>query len=145
MSGLILASILGVLGARPYEAVTVTGKAMLLTEALAAFDGLKIDADPAERQVVLLCQDGTLVPLLRDEASRALFDDARLRNRRAEVKARKFSGLPYLQVTSFKVEWEGALRTPVYYCDLCSISVRYLQACPCCQGDMELRMKPPER
>lgn len=144
MAGLVLASILGVLGARTYEKVVVSGTAMLLTEALAAFDDLKVDAAPADQQVVIRRADGSLVPLLRDEASRALFDDARLRSRRTEVKARKFSGLPYLQVTSFQVEWEGALRTPVYYCDLCSISVRYLQACPCCQGDMELRLKPPE-
>lgn len=144
MAGVILASLLGLLGAQPYKEVVVSGDALLLTEALAAFDDLKVDAVPADQQVVIRRADGSLVPLLRDEASRALFDDARLRNRRAEVKAREFSGLPYLQVTSFKVEWEGAFRTPVYYCDLCSISVRYLQACPCCQGDMELRLKPPE-
>ena len=50
-----------------------------------------------------------------------------------------------LQVVSFKVEDQGQFRTPEYYCDISTISVRYPQICPCCQGPMVLRMKPETR
>ena len=92
--------------------------------------------------MVLLAEDGTIIPLLSDDASRALFLDERLRNCRSEIQGRRFAGVPYLQVVSFKVEREGRLRTPEYYCDVCAISVLYPQICPCCQGPMELRMRP---
>jgi hypothetical protein len=45
-------------------------------------------------------------------------------------------------VITFKIEQDGRLQTPEYYCNICTISVRYPQVCPCCQGPMELRMKP---
>ena len=46
--------------------------------------------------------------------------------------------------TAFQIEQEGRYRTPEYYCDVCSISVRYPQICPCCQGPMTLRVMPME-
>ncbi|HEY2158150.1 MAG TPA: hypothetical protein VGH33_21150, partial [Isosphaeraceae bacterium] len=92
-----------------------------------------------------VADDGAVVPLISDEASRALFLDKRLRDRKAEVAGRKVAGLPYLQVVNFKVEEGGAMRTPEYYCDICSIHVRYPQTCPCCQGPMVLQMKPEGR
>ena len=123
------------------EALTMAGEVVELASAL---KGLGVPADPASTagQVVLRTKDGSIAPLLSDEASRALFLDERLRNRRVEVSARRYPGLPYLQVLTFKVEHEGRLRTPEYYCDICTIHVRYPQICPCCQGDMELRMQP---
>jgi hypothetical protein len=126
--------------ARP-EAVTLTGRVIELTEALRALD-VPADSDPIAKQVVLKTDDGTLVPLLSDETSRAFFLDERLRGRKAEIHGRRLAGLPYLQVTSFRVEDGGQLRSPEYDCDVCSISVRYPQICPCCQGPMVLRMKP---
>jgi hypothetical protein len=57
------------------------------------------------------------------------------------VLGRRFAGVPYLQVISFKVEREGKLQTPEYFCQVCSIHVRYPQTCPCCQGPMVLQMK----
>ena len=82
--------------------------------------------------------------VLDDPASRALFADERLRDRAVEIRGRRFEGLPYVQVTSFRVEQDGAWRTPEYYCDVCTISVRDPQPCPCCQGTMELRMRPED-
>jgi len=124
-----------------WEPVTLTGSVVPLPEALRAF-GLAPDPDDVASQVVLRTGTGELVPLLADEASRALFRDGRLRQRRAEIKGRRRAGLPYLQVTSFKVEEDGAMRTPEYYCEICAISVRSDQDCPCCQGPLELRMRP---
>lgn len=128
---------------RKAEEVVVRGKAVLLTEAVKELKlDVAVDPEPASKQVVVLGDDGVVTPLLSDVASRALFQDDRLRGRRVEVKARRFAGVPYVQAITFRVEEDGRLQTPEYYCNICTISVRYPQICPCCQGDMELRMKP---
>jgi hypothetical protein len=127
------------------ELVTVRGKVLTLAEALASRDlKVKPDPEPIAKQVVLVADDGAIIPLLSEDASRALFLDERLRNCRSEIQGRRFGGVPYLQVVSFKVERDGRLRTPEYYCDVCAISVPYPQICPCCQGPMELRMRPDQ-
>ncbi len=127
------------------EPVVLEGKIVTLAEALAARDlKIKADSEPIAKQVVLLAEDGTIFPLLSDDSSRALFLDKRLRNCRSEIHGRRFAGVPYLQVVSFRVEREGRLRSPEYHCDVCAISVLYPQTCPCCQGPMELRMRPDE-
>ncbi len=127
-----------------YVTVTLSGKVVELS---AAIKGFKIEADrePIEKQVALVTPDGAIVPLISDEASRAFFLDSRMRDRKAELVGRRYPGLPFLQVLSFKVEDGGTLRTPEYYCEICAISVRYPQICPCCQGDMVLRMKDEGR
>jgi hypothetical protein len=125
------------------EPVVVRGKFLTLAEALSSRDlKIKPDPEPIAKQVVLLAEDGTIFPLLSGDSSRALFLDKRLRNCRGEIHGRRFAGVPYLQVVSFKVEREGRLQSPEYYCDVCAISVLYPQICPCCQGSMELRMRP---
>ncbi len=129
-----------VLGPKP-ELVTLTGTVVLLPEALKS-TGLAFDSPPIARQAVLKADDGAITPLLSDDASRALFEDDRLRHRKSRIIGRKHPGLPYFQVMSFKIEDEGTLRTPEYYCEICTISVRFPQICPCCQGDMILRMQP---
>jgi len=125
------------------EVVTIRGKVLTLNAALVSRGlSIKFDPEPIAKQVALLGDDGSVFPLFSDEASRALFVDERLRDCRAQVLGRRFAGVPYLQVISFKVERQGKFQTPEYYCDVCAISVRYPQICPCCQGPMELRMKP---
>ncbi len=127
----------------PTDLETLNGSVVFLTEALKP-TGLVVDAEPIAKQVVLKLkdQDGTLIPLLSDDASRAFFLDEHLRRRAVEIKGRRHPGLPYLQVLSFRVEEGGRLRTPEYFCEVCTISVRYPQTCPCCQGEMTLRMRP---
>jgi hypothetical protein len=123
--------------------VVLRGKVVPLVAALnAVAPDLKPDPKPIAEQVVLLGGDGSIVPLVPDEAARALFQDERLRNRPVEIRGRRLPGLPYVQVVTLKVELDGRLRTPEYYCHICSISLRHPQTCPCCQGPMELRMKP---
>jgi hypothetical protein len=125
------------------ETVILRGKVMTLPEAMTALGiALKPDLEPIARQVALVADDGTVTPLFSDDASRALFLDKRLRNRAVEIHGRRFKGVPYLQVITLKIEQEGRLQTPEYFCSVCTISVRYPQTCPCCQGPMELRMKP---
>lgn len=141
---LLLPGVAGRLSAgEPGQDVTLKGQVVTLWAALnAAKWNLRVDAEPIAKQVVLLGDDGQITPLFSDVASRALFQDDRLRNRVAEIRGKRFPGVPYLQVVSFKIEQDGKLRTPEYYCNICTISVRYPQVCPCCQGPMELRMKP---
>jgi hypothetical protein len=126
----------------PGQDVTLRGKVVLLSQALEARKlGLNADSEPISKQVVLLSDDGTITPLLSDEASRALFLDGRLRSRRAELRGKRFPGVPYFQVITFRIEQDGRLQTPEYYCNICTIHVRFPQSCPCCQGPMELRMQ----
>jgi len=126
------------------EVVTLKGTVVELTAALKP-TGLTVDVEPIAKQVVVRDREGAITPLLSDEASRAFFLDGRLRDRPVEIQARRYPGLPYLQVVSFKVDDSGRLRTPEYYCEICTISVRYPQICPCCQGEMVLRMRPEAR
>ena len=143
-AGLMVSGLAASLGAEvPVQDVVLRGKVVTLAAALDAKKlGIRVDAEPTANAVVLLGADGTITPLLSDEASRALFLDKRLRDRPAELRGKRFGGVPYLQVVTFKVEQEGKLQTPEYYCNICTISVRFPQVCPCCQGPMELRMKP---
>jgi hypothetical protein len=125
------------------ETVLLRGKVVMLSAALKSCGvPVKPDPEPIAKQAVILGADGTITPLLSDEASRALFLDERLRNCPAEVRGRRYAGVPYLQVINFRIEREGRLETPEYYCGVCAISLRYPQECPCCQGPMELRMRP---
>jgi len=125
------------------ETVTLKGKVLTLADALAARGlALAADPEPSGKEVVLLGEDGTITPILSDETSRALFMDSRLRNRKAQIVGRRYSGVPFIQVVTIQVEHEGRLRSPEYFCDVCTISVLYPQICPCCQGPMEFRMKP---
>ncbi len=142
-TGLMISGLVASLGAEvPAQDVVLKGKVVTLAAALDAKKlGIRVDAEPTARAVVLLGEDGTITPLLSDEASRALFLDKRLRDRPAELHGRRFDGVPFLQVVTFKIEHDGRLQTPEYYCNICTISVRFPQVCPCCQGPMELRMK----
>ena len=130
----------------PAKDITVKGKVVTLAAAIENVKlGVRVDPEPTARQIVLLDSQGTITPLLSDEASRALFLDERLRNRPIELRGRRFPGVPYLQVVTFKIQQDGRFQTPEYYCNTCTISVRFPQVCPCCQGPMELRMKPERR
>jgi hypothetical protein len=124
------------------KTVTVRGEVVRLGEALGSF-GVSGTQGPIEDQVVLRTEGWVIEPLLYNVGSRAFFEDDRLRDRPAELVARRLEGLPYLQVVSARVEDEdGEWRIPEYYCDICTISVRFDQPCPCCQAPMELRYKP---
>lgn len=125
--------------------VVLRGNVVPLIEALKVVDPeLRPDLEPIADQVVLLGDDRSVVPLIPDEAARALFQDDRLRRRAVVIRGRRIPGLPYLQVVTLKVEHEGRLRTPEYHCQVCAINLRYPQSCPCCQGVLELRLRPDE-
>lgn len=120
--------------------VTLTGTVILLEEHLKE-QGIPADSEVAAQQAVLKADDGTITPLLSSVASRALVLDKRLRNRKAQIQGQMRPGFPYLEVVLFRVEEQGQFRIPEYWCDVCSISVRFPQICPCCQGEMTLQYK----
>ena len=122
----------------------VSGKVVKLADALKA-RGIKSYVEEIKEQVVLVTEQGELVPIVPDWRGRAFYQDERLRDRPVEIRGKRFQGVPYLQVITFKIEEDGRFQTPEYYCNICTISVRYPQVCPCCQGPMELRMKPERR
>lgn len=148
----LVAGVLVLLGAAPPASspgpaeVTVRGRVLTLESALRTLDlDLKLDPGSASKQVVLLGEDRSILPLFRDEVTRALFEDDRLLNLRAELHGRRYPGVPYLKVSSVRVEHDGRFQVPEYFCDVCSISVRAPQICPCCQGPMVLQMRPDRR
>ena len=120
---------------------TVTGVCRFLPEVLKQRT-LEVDVSPVSQQIVVEQASGEILPLLSNGASRALWLDERLRGRPAEIQGWLHAGLPYLEVTNIRVMEQGVLRTPEYYCEICTITVRYPQACPCCQGSLELRYNP---
>src|SRR3954471_7856034 len=90
---------------RKAEDVTLRGKAVTLGTALQrAKVEIRVDPEPIAKQIVLVGEEGTITPLLSDEASRALFLDERLRDRPIEIRGKRFRGVPYLQVITFKIE-----------------------------------------
>lgn len=125
-------------------AATVEGEALLLSELLRD-RGISADSESASTAVVIRTKGGRILPLIRDEASRALFLDERLRHRPLVLKVREYPNLPFAQVMTIQVFEEGRPGVPEYYCEVCTISVRSPQICPCCQGPMELRMRPQRR
>jgi hypothetical protein len=128
------------------EKVMVHGRVMTLPSALHTLGvDSRLDAEVMSKQIVVLDDQKSIVPIISDDASRAFFLDERLRNRPVEIHGNRYAGSPYLQVTTFRIEWDGRLETPEYFCVVCSISVGYPQICPCCQGSMELRKKPDRR
>lgn len=141
--GLCLGMVLvpGLARADEARSVTLSGQVRTLVDVLKD-RGITADASLVGDAVVLESSDGQVSALLPNGASKALFLDERLRERPTELTAWKHPGLTFLEVVSFRVEENGKLRTPEYFCEICTISVRYPQVCPCCQGPMELRYQP---
>src|SRR5208283_2932495 len=125
-AGFMVSGLAASLGAEvPVQDVVLRGKVVTLAAALDAKKlGIRVDAEPTASTVVLLSEDGTITPLLSDEASRALLLDKQLRNRPAELRGKRFGGVPCFQVGTCKGEHGGKLQTPEYYCNICGVSVR---------------------
>jgi hypothetical protein len=120
------------------EPVTLNGRVIELTAApRSSVPGF--DEEPIAKQVVLQGLQG------REGTPTLLLSEERLRDRPAQIKARRHPSSPYVQVVTFRIEEDGRLRTPEYISEVCTISVRYPQICPCCQGPMEPRMRPDAR
>ena len=121
--------------------ITVEGRVLAIPEIFAK-KSIKADLGPVENQMAILTSTGRVLPLLSDDGGRIFFLDKSMRNLPARLKLKTSPDLPYSQVIHVEIEHEGRWRIPQYYCDVCTIAVRYPQICLCCQGPMEFRFKP---
>ena len=121
--------------------ISVEGRVLAIPEILAR-KSIKADSGPVENQMSMLTTAGRVLPLLSDDGGRVFFLDKSMRDRQARLKLKISPDLPYAQVVQVEIEHEGRWRIPQYYCDVCTIAVRYPQICLCCQGPMEFRFKP---
>src|SRR5262245_46719066 len=73
------------------------GKVVLLKEYLAPM-GIKVDDDAAPYLLALVGDDGTIMPLVKDEGARMLYQDKSLRNRPMRLTARRVADSNLLRV-----------------------------------------------
>ena len=124
---------------RSYKTETVRGKVVWLDEALKRLYGVTTEADAAETAVVLETPEGHLWPIIPDTRGRAFVVDSRLRNIDLQVLARRYEGVPMLQLIRVLRPKPEGLYEIDYWCDTCAISMFILKACECCQGPTRLR------
>lgn len=100
------------------------------------------DSEPLAELMALETKDGRAIPLLSDEGGRMFYLDEAMRGRQVRLKMIERPDFPVAEVIQSEVMHEGRWRVPQYYCDVCTIAVRYPQVCLCCQGPMEFRYRP---
>ncbi|MBI1325465.1 hypothetical protein GC170_20055 [bacterium] len=100
------------------------------------------DSEPLAGLMALETKDGRAIPLLSDEGGRMYYLDKAMRGRQVRLKMIERPDFPVAEVIQSEVMHEGRWRVPQYYCDVCTIAVRYPQVCLCCQGPMEFRYRP---
>ncbi|MGQ0636017.1 MAG: hypothetical protein ACT4QC_15510 [Planctomycetaceae bacterium] len=128
---------------KPARAV-VSGKVVRLADALQK-RGVKTYGEEIKDQVVLVTEQGDLIPLVPDWRGRAFYQDKRLRDRPVDLVINRRRGVPWVQVLSIYVFDENETRCLAdYWCDICSIPMYEIKECECCQGPIELRLRPAE-
>lgn len=100
------------------------------------------DSEPLAGLMALETKEGRVIPILSDEGGRMFYLDSAMRGKQVRLKLIERPDFPVAEVTQSEVMHEGRWRVPQYYCDVCTIAVRYPQVCLCCQGPMEFRYRP---
>jgi hypothetical protein len=125
--------------ARQPERRVFSGQVLSLRDALKQ-RGIKSYDEEIKDQVVLVCEDGELIPILPDWRGRAFYQDERLRNRKVDLVGYRQPGIPYLQVlVVFTFDEKGERQHTDYWCDICAIPMYEIQPCLCCQADIRIR------
>ncbi|QDU43403.1 hypothetical protein Mal52_18770 [Symmachiella dynata] len=118
----------------------LTGQVKFLGPALRA-RGVKA-YDEMDEQVVLIAENGDLVPLVADWRGRAFYQDERLRDRKVQLIVRRRPDNPYAQVLIvYTFDDKGERKYTDYWCDICSIPMYEIKECECCQGPIRLRFE----
>ncbi|MDP7206310.1 MAG: hypothetical protein QGH11_12120 [Pirellulaceae bacterium] len=126
----------------PFELVYPRGHVVFLSAALQEKYGIKSVPESQQQVLALQSRDGSLVPLVEDLRGRSFRRDKRLREMEVVLMARRYEGLPMLQVIRvYRVEKKKIFQVD-YWCEICAIAMYELKACDCCQGDIELRQRP---
>ena len=120
------------------------GKVIPLKDALEKH-GVQLDADTKEHWLALATDDGKLFPLIKDDASRMFFKDARLLNRPMRLTGRLVADTKLLQVVNVHSLKDGQLHDVYYWCDICAIKRYERKNCDCCGAPMELREVPAKK
>src|SRR6266478_4250903 len=101
--GILLALILGLApiylsraGTPPLKTEHYNGKVTPLADILTK-QGAKLDADAAAHWLALVTEDGKIYPLVKDNATRMFFKDAKLLNRPMRLTGRLVPGSGILQ------------------------------------------------
>lgn len=121
--------------------VTFEGVVRPLSE-IAKSRKITSDSETLAGLMALETKDGRAIPLLSDEGGRMYYLDEAMRGRQVRLKMIERPDFPVAEVIQSEVMHEGRWRVPQYYCDVCTIAVRYPQVCLCCQGPMEFRFRP---
>lgn len=124
------------------EKVLVSGEILFLPEALRR-KKVKTYSEEIASQIVLLTNEGALVPIVPDWRGRAFYQDERLRGRSVDLIANRRPGVPWVSVLSIYVfDEKGQRNVADYWCDVCSIPMYEIKECECCQGPTRLRLRP---
>ena len=119
----------------------LTGKVFPLSEVLKSRQ-VASEYSSFENVMALLTDSGQVHLLLNDEGGRVLYVDEILRGKHLRIRIQPETDLPVNRVIKIEMEVDGRWRIPEFYCDICTISVRYPQTCLCCQGPMVFRLRP---
>ena len=124
-----------------FEVIYPRGRVVFLSAALKEKYGIKSVPESRQQVLALESKDGSLVPLVEDLRGRSFRRDKRLREMEVVLMARKYEGLPMLQVIRvYRVDGKKVFEVD-YWCEICAIAMYELKACDCCQGDIDLRQR----
>ena len=125
-----------------YTTETLRGRVVWMAEALGRLFGVRSVPESKERLLALETPGRLLYPIVEDTRGRAFRRDARLREMDLELVVRRYEGSPMVQIIRLhKIAKEGKYELD-YWCDVCAIALVELQPCDCCQGPIELRLRP---
>jgi hypothetical protein len=127
---------------KPTPLRNFTGKVVPLAD-VAAKHGMTLDKDASPYWLVLVTDDGKVLPLVKDGGSRLFFRDKALLNRPMRLTGRLLPGSQLLRVSLVRSIKDGKLYEIYYWCDVCSIRRgEKLSSCECCGGPMKLVEEP---
>jgi hypothetical protein len=126
------------------QTATVKGKVVPLATLLDRF-GAKLDREAAAQWLALVSDEGTIYPLIKDDATRMFFQDPSLQDRPMQLTGRLIPGSQLLHVQEVRSIVKGQLCEVYYWCDICSIRRSEKKICECCGGPMILREEPVKK
>lgn len=94
--------------------------------------------------VALVADDGTVYPLVEDDASRMFHLYDQLRNRPVRLSGRLVPGTKNLRVEFVRTITDGAVCDVDFWCEICQISHLHPSSCVCCGDDTVLRERPAQ-
>lgn len=116
----------------------IRGRVVNLTPLFEGRFDTKVDKEMAALYGVVT-DEGRVYPILREQRGRAFYQDERLREEPIDLYVRRFEGSSFVQVLLVYRLREGKRFALDYWCDVCSISMYWIQPCECCQGSIRLR------